>query len=78
MLQEIEIAIDEVLKRSNTGVQDITIVVRTGGASQIASVKTMLDKKFPDKVVEHNPFTSVAIGLAIASYYDLEFELNQS
>ena len=78
MLQEIEIAIDEVLKRSNIGVKDITIVVRTGGSSQIASVKTMLGKKFPNKVVEHNPFTSVAIGLAIASYHDLDFDPNQT
>ena len=76
MLHEIETTIDEVLKRSNIGPNDITIVVRTGGSSQIASVKAMLGKKFPNKVVEHNPFTSVAIGLAIASYYDLEFELN--
>ena len=76
MLHEIETTIDEVLKRSNIGSNDITIVVRTGGSSQIASVKAMLGKKFPNKVVEHNPFTSVAIGLAIASYYDLEFELN--
>ena len=78
MLHEIETTIDEVLKRSNIGPNEITIVVRTGGSSQIASVKAMLGKKFPNKVVEHNPFTSVAIGLAIASYYDLEFELNQS
>ena len=76
MLHEIETTIDEVLERSHIGPNDITIVVRTGGSSQIASVKAMLVKKFPNKVVEHNPFTSVAIGLAIASYYDLEFELN--
>ena len=76
ILHEIETTIDEVLKRSNIGPNEITIVVRTGGSSQIASVKAMLGKKFPNKVVEHNPFTSVAIGLAIASYYDLEFELN--
>ena len=37
-----------------------------------------LAKKFPDKVVEHNPFTSVAIGLAIASYHDLDFDPNQT
>ena len=73
MLHEIETTIDEVLKRSNIGPNEITIVVRTGGSSQIASVKAMLGKN--NKVVEHNPFTSVAIGLAI-DYYDLEFELN--
>ena len=76
MLHEIEKAIDKVLKRSNTGPNDISIVVRTGGSSQIASVKKMLSKKFPNKVVEHNPFTSVAIGLAIASYHDLNFDPN--
>ena len=76
MLHEIEKAIDKVLKRSHTGPNDISIVVRTGGSSQIASVKKMLSKKFPNKVVEHNPFTSVAIGLAIASYHDLDFDPN--
>ena len=76
MLHEIEKAIDKVLKRSHTGPNDISIVVRTGGSSQIASVKKMLSKKFPNKVVEHNPFTSVAIGLAIASYHDLNFDPN--
>ena len=75
MLHQIETAIDNVLKKSNTEPNDIAVVVRTGGSSQIASVKTMLGEKFPDKVVEHNPFTSVAIGLAIASYHSLDFEL---
>ncbi|MDC2964590.1 Hsp70 family protein, partial [Gammaproteobacteria bacterium] len=74
MLHQIETAIDNVLKKSNTEPNDIAVVVRTGGSSQIASVKTMLGEKFPDKVVEHNPFTSVAIGLAIASYHNLDFE----
>ena len=76
MLHQIETAIDNVLKKSNTEPNDIAVVVRTGGSSQIASVKTMLGEKFPDKVVEHNPFTSVAIGLAIASYHSLDFELD--
>ena len=30
----------------------------------------MIDR-FPGKVVEHDPFTSVATGLAIASFRDL-------
>jgi len=32
-------------------------------------VRQILDARFPGKVVEHDPFTSVATGLAIASYY---------
>ena len=53
---------------SNT---DIDLVIRTGGSCLIPAVKKELDRLFPDKVVEHDPFTSVAAGLAIADYRGL-------
>ena len=37
----------------------------------IPAVKNILNQQFPDKVVEHDPFTSVASGLAIAEYHGL-------
>jgi len=47
------------------------LVVRTGGSSLIPSVREILDSLFPGKVVEHDPFTSVAAGLAIAEFNGL-------
>ena len=44
-------------------------MLRTGGSSLIPAVKDILDNQFAGKVVEHDPFTSVAAGLAIADYY---------
>jgi len=32
-------------------------------------VRKLLEQRFTDKVVEHDPFTSVAAGLAIADYH---------
>jgi hypothetical protein len=37
-------------------------------------VKDLLESYFPGKVTEHDPFTSVAAGLAIASYHGYLFE----
>ena len=38
-----------------------------------AKLRRMLEDKFPGKVTEHDPFTSVAAGLAIASYHEYQF-----
>ena len=72
MLLRIENVTEEVLHRSGRGRADIDIVIRTGGSSQIAAVKTLLEEQFPGKVTEHDPFTSVAAGLAIANYHGYE------
>ncbi|MBT3626001.1 MAG: Hsp70 family protein [Gammaproteobacteria bacterium] len=74
VLGRIETVTEEVLQRSGKGRADIDIVIRTGGSSQIAAVKRLLEKQFPGKVTEHDPFTSVAAGLAIASYYGYQFQ----
>ena len=50
---------------------DIQLVIRTGGSSLIPAVKRILENQFPGKVVEHDPFTSVAAGLAIAEFQGL-------
>ena len=49
----------------------IDIVLRTGGSSLIPAVHRLLDGFFPGRVVDHDPFTSVAAGLAIADYHEL-------
>jgi hypothetical chaperone protein len=74
ILLRIENVTKEVLHRSGRRRGDIDIVIRTGGSSQIAAVKRLLEEQFPGKVTEHDPFTSVAAGLAIANYYGYEFQ----
>ena len=69
LLSEFEQAITVVLKKANCRSDDIDLVLRTGGSSLIPAVKEILDNQFRGKVVEHDPFTSVAAGLAIANYY---------
>lgn len=69
LLFEFEQAITVVLEKANCRADDIDLVLRTGGSSLIPAVKEILDNQFRGKVVEHDPFTSVAAGLAIANYY---------
>jgi hypothetical chaperone protein len=65
--------LNTVLLKADCGVDEIDVVIRTGGSSQITAVKHKLEKMFPGRVTEHDPFTSVAAGLAIASYHQYEF-----
>ena len=69
LLFEFEQAITAVLNKAGCRADDIDLVIRTGGSSLIPAVKEILDNQFRGKVVEHDPFTSVAAGLAIADYY---------
>lgn len=68
-LFELEQAITLILSKADLEATDIDLVLRTGGSSLIPAVKDILDNQFAGKVVEHDPFTSVAAGLAIADYY---------
>ena len=68
MLAEIEAAIAHTLERARLPAGAIDIVLRTGGSSLIPAVHHRLDSFFPGRVVDHDPFTSVAAGLAIADY----------
>ncbi|MCS5595440.1 MAG: Hsp70 family protein [Porticoccaceae bacterium] len=68
-LFELEQAITLILSKAELEATDIDLVLRTGGSSLIPAVKDILDNQFAGKVVEHDPFTSVAAGLAIADYY---------
>jgi hypothetical chaperone protein len=68
LMVKFEQAIDDTLLRAGINSSQIELVIRTGGSSLIPAVKRILEERFPDKVVEHDPFTSVAAGLAIAEY----------
>jgi hypothetical chaperone protein len=69
MMRELTGLVDQVVARSGLSINEIDLVVRTGGSSQIVAVKQLLEHLFPDKVSEHDPFTSVAGGLALADYH---------
>jgi hypothetical chaperone protein len=68
-LREIDALLTRLLERTGLAPDDIDIVIRTGGSSLIVAVRGLLERRFPGKVVEHDPFNSVAAGLAIASYH---------
>lgn len=73
-LGNVQRLIDGLVTRVGLQRTDITIVVRTGGSSLIVAVETLLDSMFANKVAMHDPFTSVAGGLAIADYYGYAFD----
>jgi hypothetical chaperone protein len=77
MLADALTSLDEliatVIYDARIDVKDIDVVIRTGGSSQIVAVKELLETRFPDKVTEHDPFTSVAGGLAVANYHGYEW-----
>jgi hypothetical chaperone protein len=69
-LDLVEESLSQTLERAGLGNDDVDIVLCTGGSSLIPAVRRILENHFPHRVVEHDPFTSVAAGLAIASYHD--------
>jgi hypothetical chaperone protein len=73
MLDQIDQIVSSVLDDSGCSASEIDVVIRTGGSSQISAVKQQLEDRFSGRVTEHNPFTSVAAGLAIASFHKYEF-----
>lgn len=73
MLKQIKEVVCEVVETAGLTLADIDLVIRTGGSSLLTSVRNELMAMFPGKVTEHDPFTSVAAGLAIASYHGYEF-----
>jgi hypothetical chaperone protein len=73
MLEQIRTLIGRLLAAAGVKDADIDLVIRTGGSSQIVAVRSILEDRFPGKVSEHDPFTSVAAGLAIASFHGYQF-----
>ena len=64
--------LDETLELAQLAPEDVHIVLGTGGSSLIPAVRKILEDRFAGRVVNHDPFTSVAAGLAIASYHGYE------
>ena len=74
MMKRVTELVYQVVERANLPMGGIDLVVRTGGSSQIVAVRKLLEGLFPDKVTEHDPFTSVAGGLAIADYHGYQWK----
>ena len=72
-LQRIADALDVTVAKAGLRNDQVDIVLRTGGSSLIPAVRNLLEDRFPGRVVDHDPFTSVAAGLAIANYRGLSF-----
>jgi hypothetical chaperone protein len=68
-LEEIEESIREVLKKARISEKQVTTLVCTGGSSRIPAVRARLEKIIPQQTIEHRVFTSIAAGLAIASFH---------
>jgi len=78
VLQRFDAAVTKVLAHANMTAADIQLVARTGGSSLIPAIKEILEARFPERVIEHDPFTSVAAGLAIAEYHGLGTQLPEA
>jgi hypothetical chaperone protein len=75
LLEQVGQGVDDAVAASGLTHRDIDLVVRTGGSSLIPAVRAMLEQRFPGRVVEQDPFTSVAAGLAVADYYRLKYDV---
>ncbi len=73
LLEQFERGVDDTLEKCSLASNGIDLVLRTGGSSLIPAVRRILEDRFPGRVVEHDPFTSVAAGLAIADYRGYRF-----
>ena len=68
-VQNVDRALDEVLRTSGLAPEQIDAVIRTGGSSQIPVFQRLLDRKFgADKVRSIDIFSSVASGLGIIAH----------
>jgi hypothetical chaperone protein len=68
-LERIDRCIDELLAQARIPAEAVDVVVRTGGSSHIPVVIRRLEARFGARVVAHDPFTSIAGGLAIAAFH---------
>ena len=76
-LATVRTLIEHLLASASLTHADIGLVIRTGGSSLIVAVRDLLEELFPGRVAAHDPFTSVAGGLAIASFHGYAFREGQ-
>jgi hypothetical chaperone protein len=67
-LVQIETCVDALLKSCGAGARDVDMVFLTGGSSFVPAVRRIFDQRFGrERIRTGNEFTSVAMGLALAS-----------
>ena len=66
-LARFDAAVQEALDRASLPPEAIDVVITTGGSSLIPAVQARLQDRFGDRLVSHDPFASVASGLALAA-----------
>ena len=66
-LAQFETTVDQALARAELPPEAIDVVITTGGSSLIPAVQARLQARFGDRLVSHDPFASVASGLALAA-----------
>jgi hypothetical chaperone protein len=76
LMGRIRVLLTQMLEQAGVPPEDVSLVIRTGGSSLLAAVRSLLEDCFPGRVTEHDPFTSVAAGLAIASFQGLRHDLD--
>jgi hypothetical chaperone protein len=64
-------AVQKVLDDAGLGPTDVDVVLRTGGSALIPAFTGILERRFAGRVVQYDPFTGVASGLAVADYYGI-------
>ncbi|MBN2469335.1 MAG: Hsp70 family protein [Anaerolineae bacterium] len=68
-LNEIDVAVAQVVAQASLEDQDIDLVICTGGSSSIPAIMDLLADRFGrDRLRPHNPFLSVSSGLAVAAH----------
>jgi hypothetical chaperone protein len=70
-LQMFEQAVQKALDDAELDASDVNVVLRTGGSALIPAFTAILERRFPAKVVQYDPFTGVASGLAVADYHGI-------
>ncbi len=71
--RRVETCLLDTLERSGLALDEIDVVVRTGGSAQMPCFVEMMERIFgPDKVVQADVFSSVTAGLAIRASQGVE------
>jgi hypothetical chaperone protein len=70
-LETFDQAVQKVLGDAGLNASDVDMVLRTGGSALIPAFTQILERRFPAKVRQYDPFTGVASGLAVADYYGI-------
>lgn len=71
-LQRIEKVVTSILEKSKLPTEKIDAIVCTGGSSRIPIVQSKLTEIIGRPILEHDAFTGIATGLAIANYLGYE------